>query len=119
MPYYMTLSCNIKGLRALLAGSFFDPDTPCNLVGPWMQLAFEVIDPLLDRGDSIGLAAVLARRQPVLAAMWLGAIVLQLEESILRSIQAGLNSIEVHAAAWTGTNHSFLTIAPQLPSSTE
>lgn len=62
LRFYMTLSCNIKGLRALLAGSFFYPNRPCNLVGPWMQPAFEVIDPLLDRGDSISLAAILARR---------------------------------------------------------
>ncbi|KAL9632748.1 MAG: hypothetical protein Q9204_003664 [Flavoplaca sp. TL-2023a] len=36
LPYYMTLSCNIRGLRALLSGSFFDPAISCNLVSLWM-----------------------------------------------------------------------------------
>ena len=37
LPYYMTLSCNIWGMRALLCGFFFDPAVSCNLVSPWMQ----------------------------------------------------------------------------------
>ncbi|KAF4611379.1 hypothetical protein G7Y89_g15633 [Cudoniella acicularis] len=45
LSYYMTLSCNTRGMHALLCGSFFDPQVPCNLVSPLFQPILEIIDP--------------------------------------------------------------------------
>lgn len=108
LPYFMTLSCNVRGLRALLSGSFFEPDIPCNLVGPYLQPVFEIIDPLIARNDLRDLATIMGRRQPTLACLWLGAIAMGLETSVFQSVRSGLFSIEPHAAAWTGTIHSFI-----------
>jgi hypothetical protein len=32
LPFYMTLSCNIRGVRPLLHGSLFEPSVTCNLL---------------------------------------------------------------------------------------
>lgn len=109
LVYYMTLSCNVRGLKALLSGSFFEPDVPCNLVGPWTQPIFDIID----EHNHEGLAIIIGRRQPALAALWFGAILFGLEKSILQPIRIGLFAIEPNAAAWTGTIHSFINVPPQ------
>lgn len=59
LSYYMTLSCNIWGMRALLCGSFFDPAVSCNLVSPWMQPVFEIIDSIIAREEFKSLAMVM------------------------------------------------------------
>ncbi|KAL8765920.1 MAG: hypothetical protein Q9209_007163 [Squamulea sp. 1 TL-2023] len=110
LPYYMTLSCNVRGLKALLSGSFFDPAIPCHLVGPWIQPIFDIIDPLIAREDLKSFAKMIGRKQPILTALWLGAIIVRLEKSILQSVRNGLYSIEPHIAAWTGTVHSFIDV---------
>ncbi|KAF2457041.1 hypothetical protein BDY21DRAFT_385925 [Lineolata rhizophorae] len=110
LPRYMTLSCNIWGLRALLSGVFFDPTVPCNLVSPWMQPAFKIIDPLIAAGESTRLATIMAKREPILAALWLGAIIIGMENTIVRPLRTGLFAVELHSAAWTGTLHSFVTL---------
>lgn len=108
----MTLSCNIRGLRALLCGSFFDPAVSCNLVSPWMQPVFEIIDPIIAREEFTSLAMIMSKRQPSLAALWLGAIIFGIEKTILQSVRIGLLAVELHAAAWTGTIHSFINLRP-------
>ncbi|KAL8912006.1 MAG: hypothetical protein Q9171_002919 [Xanthocarpia ochracea] len=113
LRYLMTLSCNVRGLRALLSGSFFQPDIPCNLVGPYLQPIFEIIGPLMAKNDSRNLARILGRRQPTVAYLWFGAIAMGLDTAILQSVRIGLFSIEPHAAAWTGTTHSFIDGLPQ------
>ena len=115
LPYYMTLSCNIHGLRALLAGSFFDAGVPCNLVSPWLQPIFEIIDPIIARGDFTSFAVIMSKRQPRLVALWLGASIIGMEKTILQPVRNGLFSIELHAAAWTGTVHSFINLRPHMP----
>jgi hypothetical protein len=112
LPYYITLSCNIWGMRALLCGSFFDPAVSCNLVSLWMQPVFEIIDP---REEFTSLAIIMSRRQPSLAALWLGAIVLGMEKTILQPVRIGLLAVELHAAAWTVTIHSFISLRPHAP----
>ncbi|KAL8647415.1 MAG: hypothetical protein Q9210_005574 [Variospora velana] len=118
LPYLMTLSCNVRGLRALLSGSFFESGVPCNLVGPYLQPIFAIIDPLLARNDLRKLATIMGRRQPNIAYLWLGAIVMGLYSSVLRSVRSGLFSMEPHAAAWTGTVHSFINGLPQRTNNT-
>lgn len=115
LPYYMTLSCNIHGLRALLCGSFFDPVISCNLVSPWMQPVFETIDPILAREEFTSLATIMSKRQPNLAALWLGAIILGMEKTVLQPLRIGLVAVELHAAAWTGSIHSFISLRPNTP----
>jgi hypothetical protein len=108
----MTLSCNIRGLRALLSGSFFDPAVSCNLVSLWMQPVFEIIDPIIAREEFTSLAIIMSRRQPTLATLWLGAIILGIEKIILRPVRNGLFAVELYAAVWTGTCHSFINLRP-------
>jgi hypothetical protein len=115
LPYYMTLSCNVWGLRALLSGSFFNPAVSCNLVDPWIQPIFEIIDSVIARGDYTSFATIMSTRQPTLAGLWLGAIILGMEKTVLQSVRNGLFAVELHAAAWTGTVHSFINLISHKP----
>jgi len=58
----MSLSCNRQGIEALLCGSFFGLEVSCNLVSPWLEPIFEVIDPLVARADYETLAMVMGKR---------------------------------------------------------
>ncbi|KMU74502.1 hypothetical protein CISG_10336 [Coccidioides immitis RMSCC 3703] len=109
LPYYMTLSCNGWALRSLLHSTFFNPDVYCNLVGSWLEPAFEALEPILDAEDYTGLTILLTRRQPVLGPLWLGAILTGTATTILHAIRSGQWAVDLHAAAWTGTEQSFLT----------
>lgn len=115
IPYYMTLSCNTFGMRAVLCGTFFDPETFCNQVSAWLQPAFEVIDPIIRRSDYEMLVAIMSKRQPRIAGLWLGAIITGLEKTLLQYARAGTPPVDVHAAAWTGTVHSFVSLACPTP----
>ncbi len=112
LPYYMTLSCNIWGLRSLLSGSFFDPAVSCNLVSPWIQPIFETVDPIIARDEYTSFTIIMSTRQPTLAALWLGAIIMGMEKTVLQSVRNGLFAVELHAAVWTGTIHSFINLIP-------
>jgi hypothetical protein len=116
LPYYMSLSCNIKGIRALLHGSFFDSSVCCNLVSPWLEGAFKTIDAIVGRGEYSRLAAVMEKRQPRLAALWLGAIIIGMEDDIFRPVRTGMFAIDLLAAAWTATTHSFIGPGSLVPS---
>jgi hypothetical protein len=111
----MTLSCNSWGMRPLLYSAFFDPEVYCNLVSPWLEPAFETIDPIVKRGDYETLAIVMGRRQPTLAALWLGAIITGMEGRIFQAVRTGLSAIDIHAAAWTATIHSFIGLGCSTP----
>jgi hypothetical protein len=112
LPYYMTLSCNVWGMRSLLCSTFFNAEVECNLVSAWLNPAFGIIDPLIKEGNFQKLAVVLARRQPKIGALWLGAILVGNARSTLRDIRIGLIALDFHAAAWTGTIQSFMAIEP-------
>ena len=113
LPYYMTLSCNRHGMRALLCGSFFDPEVSCNLVSPWFQPILEVVDSLVRTGDYERLAIVMGKRQPKLAALWMGAIISGMANTIFQQVRIGSMTIELHASAWTATTHSFINLKPE------
>lgn len=115
LPYYMTLSCNVRGLRALLCGTFFEPSAPCNLVSPWLQSAFEVLDQVLVEKESTSLAIIMSKRQPRLAPLWLAAVIFGLEKTILQPLRIGLTTVDLHAEAWSGTFHSFIHFRPHTP----
>lgn len=117
LPRYMTLSCNVWGIRSLLHSSFYDADIECNLVSPWLDPAFAMIDPLISQRHYCKLANVLAYRQPRLAPLWIGAILMGVAKSTLTEIRIGMNAINLPAAAWTGTVRSFITAKPSYDAS--
>ena len=94
-------------MRALLCNSFFDPTVSYNLVSPWMQPVF-----IIAGEEFTSLAMIMSRRQPSLAALWLDAIVLGMEKTILQPVRIGLLAVKLYAAAWTGTIHSFISLRP-------
>ncbi|EEP81914.1 predicted protein [Uncinocarpus reesii 1704] len=57
----LTLSCNARGLRSLLSSVFYEPGIPCNVVSPWLQSTFAVLDSVED--DHL-LAQILMNRVP-------------------------------------------------------
>ncbi|KAL9632747.1 MAG: hypothetical protein Q9204_003663 [Flavoplaca sp. TL-2023a] len=57
----------------------------------------------------------MSKREPALAALWVGAIILGMEKNILRPVRNGLFAVELHAAVWTGTIHSFINLSPNAP----
>ncbi|PGG94937.1 hypothetical protein AJ80_10083, partial [Polytolypa hystricis UAMH7299] len=112
LPYYMTISCSVWGIRSLLCSTFFNPDISCNLVSPWLEPAFDIIDPILQRGDHLLLAKMMAIKQARLGPLWLGAFLTGAAESTLRAIKSGQFAVELNASAWTSTAQSFLTVTP-------
>jgi len=113
LPFYMTLSCSSRGLESLLCNTFFNPHIPCNLVSAWIQPIFEVLDPIIARKDHEVLAILLAAQRPDISALWTGAIITGMAQSILRNCRNGLIAIEIHSAAWTNTTQTFMSLDPQ------
>jgi hypothetical protein len=102
----LTLSCNIKGIRALLSCPFYERGMPCNLVSPWLQSTFAVLDAVRD--DQLLLAHILMSRVPSVAFLWLGGIIMGAHEGILRDCRFGLIAIDLHSAVWSSTVQSFM-----------
>jgi hypothetical protein len=55
------------------------------------------------------------KRQPKLAALWLGAIISGMHMTIFQHVRLGLLAIELHASAWTATTHRFIGLRPRSP----
>jgi hypothetical protein len=119
LPFYISLSCNTQGIKALLHGVFYEPNVSCNLVGSWLEGALETIDAIIQQGDSVKLAAVMSRRQPRIGPIWLGAIILGIENQILRPVRAGFFAVDMLSGAWTSTSHSFIGPRQEIPSRIE
>lgn len=102
----LTLSCNIKGIGALLSCAFYERGMPCNLVSPWLQSAFAVLNAVRD--DHLLLAHILMSRVPSVAFLWLGGIIMGAHERILRDCRFGLIAIDLHSAVWSSTVQSFM-----------
>lgn len=109
---YMTLSSNVWGLRSVLCSTFFNADIECNLVSAWLNPAFAVLDPFMKEENVPMLTKILTGRQPNLGSLWLGAMLVSIAKSILRDVRTGLTAIDLTAAAWTGTDQSFITLEP-------
>lgn len=112
LPYYMTLSCNPFGIRSLLCSAFFNIDVECNLVSAWLTPCFATVVPLIERGEYTKLASLLGNRQPNVAALWLGAIIVGIAKSVIRDSRNGMTALDLHAAAWTSTLQTFITANP-------
>ncbi|KAJ5544130.1 hypothetical protein N7494_005409 [Penicillium frequentans] len=107
IPKCMTLSLNTWGLRSLLYSTFFNADIECNLVSAWLNPAFAIINSIIQSKSSI--ATFMANRQPRLGILWLGAILTDLTNPILRDVRAGMTALDLPASAWTGIAQTFLT----------
>lgn len=94
LPRYITLSCNPRGLMALLCGSFFDPTIECNVVSSWFQAMSSIIDAFIENHNCKGLIAIMARREPSLAPLWLGATMIGLAKGIIQAVRLGTPPIK-------------------------
>lgn len=101
----LTLSCNTRGIRSLLSSVFYEPGIACNVVSPWLQSMFAVLNSVEDNRI---LAHMLMSRVPHLAFFWLGGAIMGIHKDVLRDGQFGLIPTEPHAAAWSGTMQSFM-----------
>lgn len=90
----MTLSCRSRGIRPMLLSSFYNPGTECNAVTPWLRGSLAAIDAVA-QGDPLVLGRMLMDRQPKVAALWLGATVLGLQQTLLRDVGFGMIPINL------------------------
>ncbi|EEU47533.1 uncharacterized protein NECHADRAFT_35839 [Fusarium vanettenii 77-13-4] len=105
----LTLSCNAHGVKSILGSIFYEPGILCNASGPWLQGTLAVLQSR-KAGDLDILARMFSLRSPHLSFLWLGAIIAGLHRGFLKSLGGllGLNRIDLHEAAWTGTVLSFV-----------
>lgn len=103
----LTLSCNARGVKALLNSVFFEPDVSCNICGAWLQGSFAFLHSNM-KGNSGYLFNTLVERDPGVGFLWLGAFITGAEERCLQEARAGWWKVDISAAAWTDTHASFI-----------
>ncbi|KAI8722420.1 hypothetical protein NCS52_00385800 [Fusarium sp. LHS14.1] len=105
----LTLSCNAHAVKSILGSIFYEPGILCNASGPWLQGTIAVLQSW-KAGDLDILARLFSLRSPHLSFLWLGAIIAGLHRGFLKDLRGllGLNRIDLHEAAWTGTVISFV-----------
>ena len=111
LPYYMTLSSTANVLGSVIWGSFWEPNTDCNIFSAWFQPILSVLTPLVLSKNYELLVNVLALHRPTVAPLWLGAILTGLSNFIvpfLKSLDAPYARPDSVAAAWTGSPQSFM-----------
>jgi hypothetical protein len=113
IPFYMALSGNSKGVVALLSGAFFNPAIDCNLVSPWLQPIFDILDPMVQARRLVHVLNILSIRQSRLAFLWLGAVIVGANRHVMQMARYGSPPISLDAAAWTRTSHSFIDTKPK------
>ncbi|KAL5041934.1 hypothetical protein BDW71DRAFT_217353 [Aspergillus fruticulosus] len=91
--------------RSLLSSVLYEPGIACNVVSPWLQSIFAVVNSVEDNRI---LVYMLMSRVPHLAFLWLGGAMLDIHKDVLRDGQFGLIPTEPHAAVWSGTMQSFM-----------
>ena len=106
----LTLSANADGMKAVLGSIFYEPRIPANACGAWLQGTMAVLQQVKGTEDLHLLARMFFDRSPHISYLWLGGIITGAHKSFLRSTfyLLGLNRIDLHAAAWTGTILSFI-----------
>ncbi|KAF1841392.1 uncharacterized protein K460DRAFT_388343 [Cucurbitaria berberidis CBS 394.84] len=104
---FLTLSCNIRGIRPMLLSVFYEPSVECNAVTPWLQGTLAAIESLTDNDPSV-LGRMCMERTPEVAFIWLGASILGLQKSILQGVHYGQIPIDLHSAVWSRTVQSFI-----------
>lgn len=104
----LALSCNTRGIEALLLSCFFNPSVPCNLVSPFLQGTFAALDNISH--DPTLLIHTLLRRSPRVGFLWVGAAVLGAHTSLLDRARYGSFEIDLLSAVWTGTIQTFMQL---------
>ncbi|KAH6956548.1 hypothetical protein DER45DRAFT_585241 [Fusarium avenaceum] len=103
----ITLSCNTRGILPLLLSVFYEPRIECNAVTPWLQGTLAAIKHVAGNNAYV-VGHMYMERSPRLAFLWLGCIVLGLQDKILQGVHFGQIPIDIHSAAWSGTVQSFI-----------
>ncbi|KAI2634953.1 hypothetical protein GGS26DRAFT_551935 [Hypomontagnella submonticulosa] len=105
----LTLSANAHGMKTVLGSVFYEPGIPANICGAWLQGTMAVLQ---SKGaeDLHILGRMLFDRSPHISYLWLGGIITGAHKDFLQNTfyLLGLNRIDIHAAAWTGTLLSFI-----------
>ncbi|KAL3431173.1 hypothetical protein BDV09DRAFT_188620 [Aspergillus tetrazonus] len=81
------------------------PGIACNIVSPWLQAMFAVVNCVKDNRI---LTYMLMSRVPHLAFLWLGGAIVGIHKRVLQDGRFGLIPTEPHAALWSGTIQSFM-----------
>ncbi|KAF4425108.1 immunoglobulin variable region used by the itc63b heavy chain [Fusarium austroafricanum] len=102
----LTLSCNTRGIRPLLLSVFYEPRIECNAVTPWLQGTLAAIKHVASNNSYI-IGRLCMERSPRVAFLWLGCIILDLQDKLLQEAHFGQIPIDLHSAAWSGTIQSF------------
>ncbi|CAF3524379.1 unnamed protein product [Fusarium graminearum] len=103
----LTLSCNTRGIRPLLLSIFYEPNIECNAVTPWLQGTLAAIKHVA--GDNSYLVGRLCmERSPRVAFLWLGCIILNIQNELLREVYFGQIPIDLPSASWSRTIQSFI-----------
>ncbi|KAM5367874.1 hypothetical protein ACJZ2D_009785 [Fusarium nematophilum] len=103
----LTMSCNPRGLKALLNSIFFEPDVASNICGMWLQGSLAFLDAMKNPS---ALLQTLTQRDPELGALWIGAFVTGTHTRCLRAARGAWWPVDLSAAAWTGTLVSFIQV---------
>jgi len=109
IPYYMSIGSNTRGPVALLSATFFNASIACNFVSAWLDPIFKILDSLRRQNEYITFLNMLSLREPNLAPLWLGALIIGFESSSLRTARVGTPIVDLVATAWTGVDMSFIT----------
>ena len=104
---FLTLSCNVRGIRPMLLSVFYESQIECNVVTPWLQGTLAAVDCLAENKPCIVARACMERSPPV-AYLWLGVAILGLQRRYLEDVGRGQIPIDLHSAAWSGTLQSFI-----------
>ncbi|CAJ0548201.1 Ff.00g049550.m01.CDS01 [Fusarium sp. VM40] len=104
---FITLSYNTRGILPLLLSVFYELRIECNAVTPWLQGTLAAIKHVA--GDNVNVVGRMCmERSPRVAFLWLGCIILGLQDKILQRVHFGQIPVDIHSAAWSGTVQSFI-----------
>ncbi|QPC73126.1 hypothetical protein HYE68_003878 [Fusarium pseudograminearum] len=103
----LTLSCNTRGIRPLLLSVFYEPSIECNAVTPWLQGTLAAIKHVA--GNNLyAVGRLCMERSPRVAFLWLGCIILNIQDQLLREVYFGQIPIDLPSASWSGITQSFI-----------
>jgi hypothetical protein len=103
----LTLSCNTRSIRPMLLSAFYEPSIECNDITPWLQGALAAIEHLAGNNPYI-IGRMCMERAPRVAFLWLGGLILGLQERLLQEVRFGHMPIDLYSAVWSGTVQSFI-----------
>lgn len=111
----LTLSCNPRGVKALLSSIFYEPDIDCNVCGAWLQGTFAFLDSEQARDPMMRLRTFM-KRDPGLEFLWIGAFLTGTDARCIDNARAAWWKLDLSSAAWTRTHVSFIQSSVPKPS---